>query len=468
MSANKPCELIPADIKLPESILETINGESSVYLMNPWYESDVKVLYKPKIDVNKLFDVKRTQKEGFYLNTPILLLRPNREKAEFTSNFVIKYVDVSERKGSKKFKVRRPTEQSFAREGYKHRLIINPVQIVDGEELSYSLEDRIMMKLDFAITQALEFMFVAKHLGFNPKAENCHSDKEMIEKMFEKACGSKSNEYLEHLRPEFYDFIKNPPKWNSLEKGNIEIFRDEETEDDDCFSIFELTRLIMAQEKKKKVKNGVLDTINSKAPEIFKFINDTNMIMTPSFKEIEIQVPKRDENGKNIKENGRDVMISKAISDFRFVINVDHITKPAKFPDSLLTRKSSRNSQGKLMTKVMKYDDILELNGAKSAMEENKCDRKDCYEHIKPNTRWEMRLYIRHQIEMSRFSQGQPKSLWNVDTIVYTKPKVAERSRFEIGDDEDFGDEDFDIEQDENPMEFIKPNHTLAPVEDDD
>ena len=133
---------------------------------------------------------------------------------------------------------------------------MNPVRIIDGEELSYSDEDRIMMKLDFAIAQSLEFMFVAKHLGFNPKAENCHSDKEMIEKLFEKACGEKSTEYLKHLRPEFYDFIKNPPKWNALEKGNIEIFRDEEKiGEDDCFSIFELTRLIMSREKKKKVRN---------------------------------------------------------------------------------------------------------------------------------------------------------------------------------------------------------------------
>ena len=468
MSSNKPCELIPADIKLPESILETINGESSVYLMNPWYENDVRTLFKPRIDTKKLFDVKRTQKEGFYLNTPILLIRPNREKAEFTSNFVIKYVDISERKGSKKFKIRRPTEQSFDREGYKHKIGINPVQIIDGEELSYSLEDQIMMKLDFAITQALEFMFVAKHLGFDPKAENCHSDKEMIEKMFEKTCGDKSKEYLEHLRPEFYDFIKNPPKWNALEKGNIEILRDEESDEDDCFSIFELTRLIMNQEKKKKIKNGILTIINSKAPEIFKFINDTNIHITPSFKEIEVQVDKKDENGKIVKENGREVKISKAISDFRFTINVEHMTKPAKFPDNLLTRKSCRNSQGKLITKIMKYDDILELVGAKDAMEENNCDRKDCYQFIRPNTRWDMRLYIRHQIEMSRFSQGQPKSIWNVDTIVYSKPKVAERSRFEIGEDEDFGDDEFDEEQDENPMEFIKPNRTLAPVEDDD
>jgi hypothetical protein len=191
------------------------------------------------------------------------------------------------------------------------------------------------------------------------------------------------------------------------------------------------------------------------------------MIITPSFKEIEVQVPKRDAQGNVIKQNGREVMIPRTIPDFRFVINVDHMTKPASFPDSLLSRKSCRNNQGKMMTNVMKYDDILELNGTKAAMEEKKCERKECYEHIKPNTRWEMRLYIRHQIEISRFSQGQPKSIWNVDTIVYTKPKVAERSRFEIGDDEEFDDEEFAVEQEENPMEFIKPNRTLAPVEDD-
>lgn len=470
MSSNKPCELIPADIKLPESILETINGESSVYLMNPWYENDVKTLFKPKIDVNKLFEVKKiVQSKGFYLNTPILLLRPNREKAEFTSNFVIKYVDISERKGSKKFKVRRPTDQAFDREGYKYKISMNPVQIVDGEDYSYSLEDKIMMKLDFAIVQALEFMFVAKHLGFDPKAENCHSDKEMIEKMFKKACGDKSDEYLSHLRPEFYNFIKNPPKWNTLEGGNIEILRDEDIEDDDaCFSIFELTRLILNQEKKKKIKNGITAILNSKEPEIFKFINDDNIRITPSLKEIEARVPKRDEKGNIIiEDNKREVKISKIISDFRFTINIDHMTKPAKFPDNLLTRRSVRNHQGKLMTKIMNYNDVLELIGATEAMEENKCDRKDCYKHIKPNTRWDMRLYVRHQIEMSRFSKGQPKSIWNVDTIIYTKPKIAERSRFEVGDDEDFGDDEFDVEMEESPMVFIKPKPSIDTVEDD-
>lgn len=383
--------IIPEDIVLPSSILDTIIGKYGVYIENPWFTPKITGKYQYNKDLGKTKNfAKQKGNSGIVFGTPRLYLK-NPKTNEFSSNFCIKFVGRNNQR--KVFYVRKPylstgdLSEFSNSDKFKEKITMSPT-LTDKNGAIGQPEDEIIIRLDQIVTQTVEFVMAALFCKFTVD-ESISSDKELIAKFCEHL---KQPDAINFLSEKYYEFMKNPPVWEK-DNGIYKIVSYPDDSDNQIYTLFELIRKIS-----KMKSEGKVNKLTQFDQEILKkFLLKENAVMTPTLKryifaytdQYRIKNPDAPEFGTAIDY------------ELRFQIKSDKT--PLKFPEYLITKYPHKNNPKNFMTR----EDLV----------------KYCYgtnlTNLRGNIGRDQIIMIAPINEIGLYRMGQPKIEWRIDVIRY-------------------------------------------------
>lgn len=388
--------IFPANIALPKTIIGALNGTSSMYIENPWFPKPLgSTPYNKDIGKVRVFKDANGQAKkmfGTQFITPRLFMRSGTDGA-FTNNFTIRYGDID--KSLKQIMVKKP----YLKDGkadmskFKVSLSISPNGI-DRISGSANPEDEIILRFDHIYATVLEFVLVAvnaKFSDFEPKDD----DRTLIAKLCNHI-GAKNG--AEQMHGDFYTFFEKPPIWDKTSDG---VFYVQSLNPRSQYSIMNLMKvLIQENERSIKMSNDMKKTIKDKRCSI-----------VPCFKRYRYDTKKLNESGEPIQN----VTIE---AQMRFHLQVPGVT-PVNFPPMLFTKTPRRDHRNHVM-------DFNELQAFYGVLNSD-------YNKAKWSSSYEAALFMGSATEYAIYAQGQPKTQWYVETLIYKRIQtaVAAQSAFE-------------------------------------
>lgn len=388
--------IFPANIALPKTILGALNGTSSMYIENPWFPKPLgSTVYNKDIGKVRVFKDANGQAKkmfGTQFITPRLFMRSGTDGA-FTNNFTIRYGDID--KSLKQIMVKKP----YLKDGkadmskFKVSLSISPNGI-DRISGSANPEDEIILRFDHIYATVLEFVLVAvnaKFSEFDPKDD----DRTLIAKLCNHI-GAKNG--AEQMHNDFYSFFEKPPIWDKTSDG---VFYVQSLNPRNQYSIMNLMKVLI-QENERSIKMGT---------EMKKTIKDKRCSIVPCFKRYRYDTKKLNESGEPIQN----VTIE---AQMRFHLQVPGVT-PVNFPPMLFTKTPRRDHRNHVM-------DFNELQAFYGVLNSD-------YNKAKWSSSYEAALFMGTATEYAIYAQGQPKTQWYVETLIYKRIQtaVAAQSAFE-------------------------------------
>jgi hypothetical protein len=390
--------IYPANVALPTTIIDALDGSSSMYIENPWFLKPLgSTVYNKdigKIKVRKDSTGKIKKAFGMQFGTPRLFMRPGTE-GPFTNQFTIRYGNPDER--LKSIKVKKPYFQDGKVDvtKYKVSLSISPNGI-NKDDGKGPVEDEIMLKIDQIYTTVLEFVMVAvaaKFDGFTAKDDN----KSLITKLCAHigVPGGESN-----MNDAFYTYFENPPTWEKSSGDGI--FYIESTSPEKQHSIMNLMKvLIQRNERSVKMNN-----------ELKKVIKDKRCAIIPCFKRLRYETKKIDES------TGEPVMATIIEGALKFHLQIPGST-PVNFPTRFFTKTPKRDQRNH----VMDSNELQEFYGVYN----NDYNKAKWYSH------YDAAIFMGIATEYAIYPQGQPKIQWYAETVFYKRKEAltATQSAFE-------------------------------------
>lgn len=388
--------IFPANIALPKTIIGALNGTSSMYIENPWFPKPLGSIPYNK-DIGKIRVFKDTNGQakkmfGTQFVTPRLFMRSGTDGA-FTNNFTIRYGDID--KSLKQIMVKKP----YLKDGkadmskFKVSLSVSPSGI-DRISGSANPEDDIIVRFDQIYATVLEFVLVAINAKFD-KFDPKDDDKTLIAKL---CAHIGAKDCADQMNDEFYTFFENPPIWEKTSKG---VFYIQSLNPRKQFSIMNLMKSLV-QENEKKIK------INN---DLKKIIKDDLCSIIPCIKRYRYDTKKLNESGEAIQN----VTIE---AQLRFHLQVPGVT-PVNFPPLLFTKTPRRDHRNHVM-------DFGELQAFYGVLNSD-------YNKAKWSSSYEAALFMGSVTEYAIYANGQPKTQWYVETLIYKRIQtaVAAQSAFE-------------------------------------
>ena len=439
--------VLPRDLVLPTTIIETLKGKASVYVENPWFFNGLtKTQQKADLCTVKLMkgpDGKPKKSTfGSQFVTPRLMLRRG-VSGSFTPNFNIKYSE--EERKMKNLRVKKPYLPDGVQDPskYKVELMLMP-SAVDRTKGSYGPEDEIMLKLDQIYIMTMEFIFIAINSKFNVTDEY-HDDKVLITALFTHLG---QNDAINRLNPKYFSYMSNPPVWVKADDGTG-IFSIDEDEGEN--TLFDLCRSCIPQpEDVKGKKKGASKRQLSEFEQQFisdfaSEISKANCSFVPAFRKIRYFIP--DEKKKNATDPDDAVAME---INLKFHLQTEKT--PEKFPVSLLTKTPTRSHR----THVMDVAELQRLYGVGDiAYSKAKwCTAYDCHIFVGPTT------------EFAVYKSGQTKVGWYVDTLMYKRIQTTASNNTFLN--ETYFDDVDDQQSQMNTDELSSQMELLQQMQDDD
>ena len=389
--------MYPADITLPKTIIEALDGSSSMYIENPWFTKPLgaipfnKDIGKVKVRKDSTGKVKKMF--GTQFVTPRLFMRAGTE-GQFANLFTIRYGNPDTK--LKPIMVKKPYLQDGKADmnKYKVSLSISPIGI-NRESGEGAAEDELMLKIDQIYSTVLEFVLVAcaaKFADFTKKDD----DRTLITKLCAHigVPGGESN-----MNDAFYGYFENPPTW---EKSSDGIFYVESTSPEKQHGIMNLMKvLVQRNERSVKMNN-----------EMKKTIKDKKCNIIPCFKRLRYETKKIDES------TGEPIMATTIEASLKFHIQIPGST-PVNFPPHLFTKTPKREHRNH----VMDFNELQEFYGVYN----------NDYNKAKWSSHYDAALFMGVATEYAIYAQGQPKVQWYTETVIYKRKAEmsATQSAFE-------------------------------------
>ena len=388
--------IFPANITLPKTIIGALDGSSSMYIENPWFPKPMgSIPYNKELSKVRVFkDANGAVKKmlGTQFITPRLFMRAGTE-GPFTNTFTIRYGDID--KSLKPIMVKKP----YLKDGkadmskFKVSLSISPSG-VDRISGACRLEDEIMLRLDHIYCTVLEFVLIAvsaKFAKFEPKDD----DKTLISKL----CAHLGHpDGAEQMHEDFYKFFEQPPTWDKTSEG---VFYIQSLNPRKQYTIMNLVKILI-QENERVVKMG---------NELKKTIKDKRCSMVPCFRKYRYDTKKMNESGEPIQN----VTIE---APLKFHLQIPGVT-PVNFPPQLFTKTPKREHRNH----VMDFNELQSFYGVYN----------NDYNKAKWSSSYEAALFMGVATEYAIYANGQPKTQWFVETIIYKRQTMttATQSAFE-------------------------------------
>ena len=403
--------LTPFEIAVPKTLLETLNGTSSIYIENPWFKVSTKEQFNKEIGMQRQFNNQNGKSFGITIQAPKVFAKHPGNNT-FTSRFNIKY---SERPNTMKdFFIRKPYLQNGVDDENKRRreLIFSPTYSDPATRALYA-EDEIMMRIDQAIAMATEFVLIGCAFKYVIK-KNVTNDRELIEDLCEFL---EYRDGINNLSDKYFSYIEHPPLWRKNESGVFSI--DVDDDDEKQHNLVELIRKF----PKIKVLAKKASSLNDFRSCIFK----KNCVIVPSFRKKVFTVA--EDKKKSGTDSDEVIMPELAM---RLNIKTNGFPALANF---LMTKSPTKQNH----ERPMDYQEYrsLYLGGATE------------YDKAKYSTCYGCHLFVTPAPEFSLYNQGQPKTIWRVDTLMYKSRKSnAAKSMTFINDSmfDDVNDEEPAVE----------------------
>ena len=415
--------IYPANVTLPKTIIGALDGSSSMYIENPWFTKPLgsNVFNKDigKVRVRKDSTGKVKKMFGTQFATPRLFMRNGTEGA-FTNLFTIRYGNPET--PLKPIMVKKPYLQDGKADmtKYKVGLSISPIG-VDKDSGEGSVEDELMLRIDQIYSTVLEFVLVASAAKFTEFSKK-DDDKALIAKLCAHigAPGGESN-----MNDAFYTYFEHPPTWEKTSGDGI--FYVESTSPEKQHSIMNLVKVLI-QRNDKAIKMG---------NEMKKVIKDKRCNIVPCFKRLRYETKKTDESGEPI-------MATTIEGSLRFHLQIPGST-PVNFPPQLFTKTPKRDHRNH----VMDFNELQEFYGVYN----------NDYNKAKWSSHYDAALFMGVSTEYAIYAQGQPKTQWYAETVIYKRKAMmtATQSAFE--------DSLFDAIEDDGeaaPVKKVDPNDQRA------
>ena len=390
--------IFPSEITLPKTIIAALDGSSSMYIENPWfpkplgsmtYNEDVA---KPRVFTDASGKVKTMF--GTHFHAPRLLMRSGTE-GPFTTQFTIRYGDAN--KSLKSVMVKKPWLQNGEADTSKWKvsLTVSP-RAIDRTTGYGQEEDEIMLRLDQIYSMVLEFVMIAinaKFDGFDHKDD----DKTLISKLCAHIGAPKGEEELNN---EYYTYFERPPVWDKSSDG---VFYIQSLNPRKQFTLMNLVKGFI-QDNERAIK------IN---PVIKKVIKEKRCSIIPCFKRYRYETKKKNESGEPIQA----VTIE---APLRFHLQIPGVT-PHNFPSILFT-KTPRRAQ---RSHIMDFDELQSFYGVVNGD----------YSKAKWASFYDAAVILGTCTEYAIYAQGQPKTQWYVETLLYKRLMSASATQSAFEDD---------------------------------
>lgn len=428
MSAQMITSIYPADVVLPTTIIGALNGSSSMYIENQWFPQPLgKLVYNKEISEIHVFkDASKKPKKGYgtHFHTPRLLMR-NGVTGNFTNEFTIRYG--SKDRSLKDITVKKP----FIKEGtvidsskFKVALTVAPNGI-DRMTGDARPEDEIMLRIDQIYSMVLEFVLIATSAGFNGIDEK-DNDKTLIAKLCAHIGAPGGEKNLDDV---YYTFFEKPPIWDKAEGGVY--YLDSTDPGKDC-TLMGLVKMLTKRSPKSIKLGSSLKKLLS---------GDKRLYVVPCFKRYRYETKKKDANDDPIQNVAMEAQL-------KFHLQIPGVT-PQKFPPILFTKTPKREQR----QHIMDFDEYLAFFGSVDGD----------YTKAAWATSYEAAMFIGSDTEYSIFMQGQPKTQWYVETIIYKRQKnvTAMQSAF---DDALF--DDVDCIEEAAPVKTLSVDEQSAQIEE--
>ena len=390
--------IYPANVTLPKSIIEVLDGSSSMYIENPWFPKPLgsitynKEIGKVRVRKDSTGKVKKTF--GTQFATPRLFMRSGTD-GQFTNLFTIRYGNPDA--PLKPIMVKKPYLQDGKADTtkYKVSLSVSPIG-VDKNTGEGTVEDELMLRIDQIYSTVLEFVMVAVAAKFSDFTKK-DDDKTLIAKLCTHigVPGGESN-----MNDAFYTYFEHPPTWEKTSGDGI--FYVESTSPEKQHCIMNLMKVLI-QRNERSVKMG---------NEMKKIIKDKRCNIVPCFKRLRYETKKTDES------TGEPVMATTIEGSLRFHLQIPGST-PINFPPQLFTKTPKREHRNH----VMDFNELQEFYGVYN----------NDYNKAKWSSHYDAALFMGVSTEYAIYLQGQPKTQWYAETVIYKRKAMltATQSAFE-------------------------------------
>lgn len=417
--------IYPADVTLPTTIIGALDGSSSMYIENPWFPKPLgsTVYNKDLATVRTFKDASGKVKKmfGTQFHTPRLFMRSG-VTGPFTNTFTIRYGNSD--KSLKEIMVKKPYLQDGNADPSKFKVALtvspNGIDRISGEA---RVEDELMIRIDQIYSMVLEFVLIAINAKFSEFDEKS-DDRKLIADLCTHigAPGGESN-----LNEAYYTYFEKPPIWDKSSDG---VFYIESMMPSKQYTLMNLIKVLI-QGKPKAIK------IN---PDMKKIIAEKRCSIVPCFKKYRYETKKKDESGEPIQN----VTIE---APLRFHLQIPGTTPP-NFPVHLFTKTPRRDCRNH----IMDFDEYQAFYGVVNGD----------YHKAKWATSYEAAMFLGVSTEYAIYMQGQPKTQWFVETVIYKRrtSATAMQSAFE----DDLFDAIEDVE--DIPVKTLSVNEQSAQIDE--
>lgn len=398
---------LPKELKLPENMIELLNGSSMFWLENTFFSVPLVNNIKLNEKICKINNVpmandkkKSNSSIGTRFYTPRLFIKQNDK---YTPYFVIQYAN--NRTTRELFNIKKPYLKNTDDDKNKYKSdIVFTRYISNINELNE--EDKIMLKLDQIYMKTMELLFTCSMIGF--KITNEKSDIDIITNIcnfIKQPDGIKSfsDDYFNNNI--LYVYYKEDRIYN--------IINGEET----IMDLFSYIHKLVINKNKY-----VLSILN----EDYKYvINKNNCLFVPCMKIIRYENKKQQDYRYNI--------------ECRFRVNIQNDTTPTNFPDILLTKTPRANDKNH----TMNYEEYRKIytGGIND------------YEKAPPTTSYNCHIFISPSSEFALYTAGQPRLTWRINSLIYNKNNKSyytqdyiDNSLFKEDEDDNENNNEYDNE----------------------